>query len=51
MQGQTERAALPAGFTPQSTSFRCRFDRLGDHRALRGGFMASIFKDVLLAIF
>jgi hypothetical protein len=29
--------ALPAAFTPQSTSFRCRFDRLGDPQAL--GFL------------
>jgi len=25
---------LPAGFTFKSTSFRCRFDRLGDPQAL-----------------
>jgi hypothetical protein len=35
MQGEAERALpLPAAFTPKSTSFRCRFDRLGDPQAL-----------------
>ena len=34
MQGEAERAALPAAFTPRSTTFRCRFDRLGDPQTL-----------------
>jgi len=37
MQGEAERAALPAAFTSKSTSFRCRFDRLGDPQAGTGG--------------
>jgi hypothetical protein len=28
---------LPAAFTSKSTSFRCRFDRLGDPQAGTGG--------------
>jgi hypothetical protein len=27
---------VPAAFTPKSTSFRCRFDRLGDPQVLSG---------------
>ncbi len=34
-KGRPSAAALPAAFTPQSTSFRCRFNRLGDPQALR----------------
>src|SRR5712692_10809315 len=33
-RGGRARAALPAAFTPKSTSFRYRFDRLGDPQAL-----------------
>ncbi len=32
-RGGRARAALPAAFTSKSTSFRCRFDRLGDPQA------------------
>ena len=38
LQGDAERAALPAAFTPKSTSFRCRLDRLGDPQAVSGEF-------------
>jgi hypothetical protein len=34
VQEKAESTALPAAFTPKSTSFRCRFDRLGDPQAL-----------------
>src|SRR6202035_3345788 len=36
-KGSRARAALPAAFSSKSTSFRCRFDRLGDPQALSDG--------------
>jgi hypothetical protein len=41
MQGEAERAALPAAFTSKSTSFRRRFDRLDDPQAGAGGLTAG----------
>jgi uncharacterized protein len=43
VQGKAARAALPAAFTPKSTSFRCRFDRFGDSQALSAAVFAGAF--------
>ncbi len=43
MQGEAERALrCPAAFTAKSTSFRCRFDRLGDPPALTFGLCCGV---------